>query len=478
MTALVKRNVSVAFAADEQQPLCGQPTSNLSTANKQKQRDKRKSTKWFCNNRQMARLARPMLLLFFLLQATQHLPHVNMLTDDRSSSVNQLSFVESATKFVNNSRASDNVSVNSVSSTLSVDNEIVQSDVAATMLPATQQPAKRKLRRKYHAKTHNHTALGMAAGQRYKGNRRKVLLQRMQPNATHATRNMSVADAEQLPQLQRIIAENIPKNMRRQQTQQERRREGAVKQQQQHQQPQQQRLHQTQQQQQFSYNPREGKYHHQQQQQQQQQTLLPQSANRQRGPQHELQRHYNFVPQPDIPTTTLRVSTSIDHHHHQHITTNTTTTIRQHVQQEEPHQQQQQHHFVGNASSITSRQYQTHQQQPQPQQQQHTIYDTTTVQNRQDHVVLQGNTDIVVYRNIGTLPCPPNVRLVPHRFIPVHPQQRPRQRVVAAVTIDVGVGEVDACGFLGGTTYERARQLVCVPLQKGLLQHFLCLQDD
>ncbi|XP_017481173.1 PREDICTED: putative cyclin-dependent serine/threonine-protein kinase DDB_G0272797/DDB_G0274007, partial [Rhagoletis zephyria] len=419
MTALVKRTVSVTFTADVKHLLCGPAAAGVNAARKQKQRDKRKPTKCHHNTRQMLRLCRPILLLFFILQVVQHLPRVNMLTDDSASSANQLSFVESPTKLVNNSAASAGVSVNSVNPTLSVNNEIVQNDVAATMLPAaTAQPAKRKLRRKYPVKMQNRTALASPAGQRYKGKRRKVLLQRMQPNATHATRNMLAVGAQQ-PQLQRITAESIPKNVRRQQAQQEKQKQLQRKQQQrpQHQKfvdeakrreeaalPQQQRLHQTQQQQQFSYNPREGQYHHQQQQQQQQQPLpahLPQSENRQR----ELQsQHFLSQPplQPDTPATTLR--------------------------QQQPEELQ--HHYVGNSSSITSRQHYNHQQQqqPQPQPPQHTVYDTTTIQNRQDHVVIQGNTDIVVYRNIGTLPCPPGVRLVPHRFIPVHTQQRPRPR--------------------------------------------------
>ncbi|XP_028895887.2 laminin subunit alpha-1 isoform X3 [Zeugodacus cucurbitae] len=479
MTALVKRTVSVVtFIADSKQHSCDTRTRATSAAQQQKQRDKRKSTKCHHSTRQMAYLVRPLLLLFCLLHAVQHMPCVRMLTDDSASSANQLlSFVESTVKPVNSS-----VSVNSVShsrpSGLSVDNESVQNDVAATMLPATSPASKRKLRRKYPTKMQNQTerALGSTTvGQRYKGKRRKALLPRVQPNATaQATRNMSVGALQQ--QSQRIVAENIPKNVRKPQALQERQRQRLMQQQQQQQQQRQQkqqpnvqqqrqlqqadelkrrkeavsqqqqkqqsaqqqqkqqpqRLLLTQQQQQFSYNPREGHYYQQQQKQQQQQQLRP--------PPEHLQKQYHFIAQSvDTPATTLRISTSIDHHHHQQITTNTTTTIRQHIQHHEPqsppsehhyqqrqHQQQQQQHIASNSSSITSRRQHTKQQQPQTQQ--HTVYDTTTIQNRQDHVLVQGNTDIVVYRNIGALPCPPSVRLVPHRFIPVHPQQRTRPR--------------------------------------------------
>ncbi|XP_039951565.1 putative mediator of RNA polymerase II transcription subunit 12 [Bactrocera tryoni] len=342
-----------------------------------------------------------------------------MLTDDSASSANQLlSFVESTVKPVNNS-----VSVNSVShsrSGVSVDNESVQNDVAATMLPATSPPTKRKLRRKYPTKMQNQTerALGSTqVAQRYKGKRRKVLLPRGQPNATaQATRNMSAGA------VQRLNAENIPKNVRKPQTLQERQRQRQLQQQKQQSAQQQRQLQ------------RPDELKRTKDAQLQQQIRVP--------PTSHLQKQYHFIPQPDTPATTLRISTSIDHHHHQQITTNTTTTIRQHIQQQPPQgppnehryehrqqqQQQQQQHTVSNSSSITSRHQHTHQQQPQSQQ--HTVYDTTTIQNRQDHVVVQGNTDIVVYRNIGTLPCPPSVRLVPHRFIPVHPQQRTRPREI------------------------------------------------
>ncbi|KAL9927608.1 uncharacterized protein ACN427_001608 [Glossina fuscipes fuscipes] len=54
------------------------------------------------------------------------------------------------------------------------------------------------------------------------------------------------------------------------------------------------------------------------------------------------------------------------------------------------------------------------------------LYETTN----KEHVIIQGNTDIVLYRNIGAIPCPPNVRLVTHRVIPATaaPTRPHRQR--------------------------------------------------
>ncbi|XP_023158823.1 laminin subunit alpha-1 isoform X2 [Ceratitis capitata] len=512
MTALVRRTVSVTFVADGGAQQLGDTRTRAASGERaQKQRDKRKATKCCKHTCQMARALRPLLLCALILQTAQQLQCVNnMLTDDSTSSVNQLlalAVAESSNpvpvQTVNNSVSVTKNSVSPRSISVSVDNEIVQNDVAATMLPATTKPvttppphpAKRKLRRKYPTKIPNQTATGPPLGQRYKGKRRKVLATRLQPNATratHATRNMlasvgvGIGDAPQLRQLQmqRITAENIPKNMRKQQALQERQRQRQWQQQQQQQQKQQllheqrqeqqvdelkerqqrvqerhmqkqqaqkqqeqklqqqqqqPRLQASQQQQQFSYNPRAGQFYRQQQQQQQTRVQLP-TQNR--------QQHHNFPPPPsragDAPaTSTLRVSTSIDRHHHEHIQTNTTTTIRQHIEHEQEtsstrqqqqiqQQQQQQTNFVSNSSSTVSRHQQQQQQSQQQlqlqQKQQHTIYDTTTIQNRQDHVVIQGNADIVVYRNIGTLPCPPGVRLVPHRFIPVREPQRPRPR--------------------------------------------------
>ena len=136
------------------------------------------------------------------------------------------------------------------------------------------------------------------------------------------------------------------------------------------QQQQQQQHHQrpfiTQQQQQFSYSNRSYQHQHQYQQQSVQ-----------------------------IPSSTIRVSSTIDHHHHVAPTAYansssrfypTTTNIK---------------HYIGvNSTSLHDVPYQ------------------------QQNVVIQGNTDIVVYRNIGPVPCPPGVRIVPHRTITAKPDPR------------------------------------------------------
>ncbi|KAI9585575.1 hypothetical protein GQX74_001422 [Glossina fuscipes] len=104
-----------------------------------------------------------------------------------------------------------------------------------------------------------------------------------------------------------------------------------------------------------------------------------------------------------IPSSTVRVTTSIDHEYHRNgsIGPTTTTQIK---------------HYIGlNSTNVHRVDY------PQS-----PLYETTN----KEHVIIQGNTDIVLYRNIGAIPCPPNVRLVTHRVIPATaaPTRPHRQR--------------------------------------------------
>ncbi|XP_037819777.1 uncharacterized protein LOC119609138, partial [Lucilia sericata] len=106
------------------------------------------------------------------------------------------------------------------------------------------------------------------------------------------------------------------------------------------------------------------------------------------------QRQHQYQQQSvQIPSSTIRVSSTIDHHHVQQPSSfdNSTryypsTNIK---------------HYIGvNSTSVHDIPFQ------------------------QQNVVIQGNTDIVVYRNIGPVPCPPGVRLVPHRVLTATPDPR------------------------------------------------------
>lgn len=107
------------------------------------------------------------------------------------------------------------------------------------------------------------------------------------------------------------------------------------------------------------------------------------------------QRQHQFQQQSvQIPSSTIRVSSTIDHHVQKGYDNSTatnryypTTNIK---------------HYIG-VNSTSS------------------IHDLPF---QQQNVVIQGNTDIVVYRNIGPVPCPPGVRLVTHRVITATPDPR------------------------------------------------------
>ncbi|TMW53859.1 hypothetical protein DOY81_001030 [Sarcophaga bullata] len=167
---------------------------------------------------------------------------------------------------------------------------------------------------------------------------------------------------------------------------------------------------------------------HQQQQQQQQHHHRPFITQQQqqfsysnRSYQHQHQYQQQSV---QIPSSTIRVSSTIDHHHHVSPTAYansssrfypTTTNIK---------------HYIGvNSTSLHDIPYQ------------------------QQNVVIQGNTDIVVYRNIGPVPCPPGVRIVPHRTITATPDPRiNRQRECQCST----------AGAIGNTCDKRTGQCNCL----------------
>uniref|UniRef100_A0A1B0AJK7 Uncharacterized protein n=1 Tax=Glossina pallidipes TaxID=7398 RepID=A0A1B0AJK7_GLOPL len=141
------------------------------------------------------------------------------------------------------------------------------------------------------------------------------------------------------------------------------------------------------------------------------QLLSPQQNNHMIQNQHQFSfsnRSYHRHEQKQqqtlsIPSSTVRVTTSIDHEYHRNgsIGPTTTTQIK---------------HYIGlNSTNVHRLDY------PQS-----PLYETTN----KEHVIIQGNTDIVLYRNIGTIPCPPNVRLVTHRVIPATaaPTRPHRQR--------------------------------------------------
>lgn len=230
-----------------------------------------------------------------------------------------------------------------VNSSFNHQNEIVQNKSEHAI-----QTTKRKLRRKPLGGRSNHTRTGLGPT-RYKGKRRKYtrpnswLQQQQQQQQRTRQNNTNLYKPKNYTTIRTTASTSISSSSTSSSNQQ-------------------QRPFMTQQQQQFSYTNRSYQRQHQYQQQSVQ-----------------------------IPSSTIRVSSTIDTHHVQPSFDNSsrfypTTNIK---------------HYIGvNSTSIHDLPFQ------------------------QQNVVIQGNTDIVVYRNIGPVPCPPGVRLVPHRVLTATPDPR------------------------------------------------------
>lgn len=117
------------------------------------------------------------------------------------------------------------------------------------------------------------------------------------------------------------------------------------------------------------------------------------------------QRQHQYQQQSvQIPSSTISVTSTIDHHH------NPRTQVYSNGTRFYPTTTTNIQHYIGvNTTNIHEIKYPP----SAPPAQQHSI-------QNQNHVV----TDIVVYRNIGPIPCPPGVRLVPHRVITATPDPR------------------------------------------------------